>query len=154
MIKKNDNRVWLYSKIAKRYYLLGAGLTRLEEVCKTALLETPNIHSPLCKREILYHTGQLEFEGIVTLDTAMDILLAAYMKRGNDALVPLIIASRQEAISNSFVRAKRLKGYICIENSGSGEGPLGSRIKGKIVYAETPEVGFFDETTQSFSPHL
>ena len=151
MIKKSDDRVWVYNDLTKKYYLLGAGLTKLEEVCKTALLETPNINSALCKREILYHTGQLEFEGFRIKDVAMETLLVRHMKRGNDAMVTFIIVNRKDLISGTVAQARKIKGYVCIENPGTGEGPFGSRIKGKIVYAEPPERGVFDEATQDFA---
>ncbi len=150
MIEKSDDRVWVYSDITKKYYLLGAGVTHLQEEYHTALLETPNINSPLCKREILYHTGQLEFEGFQVNDDAMGILLARRMKRGNDAMVTIIIANRKDVLTGTFAYARRVRGYVCIENPGTGEGPMGSRIKGKIVYAETPEEGIFDESSQAF----
>lgn len=151
MIKKSDDRVWIYNELAEKYYQLGAGLTHLEEVCKTAILETPNINSTLCKREILYHTGQLEFEGFRTDDLALDRLLSCYMQRGNDALVTFVIANRNDVVFQKVVSARRIQGYVCIENPGTGEGVLGSRIKGKILYATTPEEGLFDEKLQTFS---
>ncbi len=150
MIKKSDDRVWIYNELADQYYLLGAGLTNLEEVYKTALLETPNINSPLCKREILYHTGQLEFEGFRTDDLAQDLLLSRHLKRGNDALITFVIANRKDIVFGKVLKARRIQGYVCIENPGTGEGVLGSRIKGKILYAQAPEEGFFDEEASTF----
>ncbi len=150
MIKKSDDRVWVYNEYTNDYYLLGAGLTRLEEVCKTALLETPNIDSPFCKREILYHIGQLEFEGFRTDDPALNILLACYMKRGETARVTFVIVNRKDHIFDSVANARKIEGYVCIENPGTGEGILGSRIKGKIVYADTPQEGMFDEENKFF----
>ncbi len=150
MIKKSDDRVWVYNEYAGDYYLLGAGLTRLEEVCKTALLETPNINSPLCKREILYHTGQLEFEGFRTEDPALDILLSCHMKRGENALVTFVIVNRKDVFMDSIANARKIKGYVCIENPGTGEGIYGSRVKGKIVYADAPQEGMFDEESKIF----
>lgn len=150
MIKKSDDRVWVYSSVAKKYYLLGAGITHLEEVYKTALLETPNIYSPLCKREILYHTGQLEFEGIQTDDPALTLLRSFRMKRGNDARITIIVANRNDVLNGTFLKARRINGYVCLENVGTGEGIFGSKIKGKIVYADAPEEGIFDEESQLF----
>lgn len=150
MIQKSDDRVWVYNEYLDEYYLLGAGLTRLEEVCKTALLETPNINSALCKREILYHTAQLEFEGIRTNDPALSRLLSCYLKNGEDALVTFIIANRKGIYFQSIVQARKVKGYVCIENPGTGEGVFGSQIKGKIVYAEPPVEGVFNEETKTF----
>lgn len=151
MIKKSDDRVWIYNELTEKYYLLGAGLTTLEERYKVALLETPNINSPLCKREILYHTGQLEFEGFRTDDLAQDLLLSRHLKRGNDALITFAIANRKDVVFNKVVKARKIQGYVCIENPGTGEGVLGSRIKGKILYTQLPEEGLFDEELQTFA---
>ena len=150
MIKKNDDRIWIYNEFSKKYYLLGAGLTHMEEVYKTALLETPNINSPLCKREILYHTGQLEFEGFRTDDMGQELLLSKHLKRGNDALITFVIANRKDVVVHNVVKARKIQGYVSIENPGTGEGVLGSRIKGKILYAQMPEEGLFDEESQTF----
>ena len=152
-LKRSDDQVWIESNLGN-FCRLGAGLTHLEEKWKTALLETPNIYSPVCGREILYHTGELEFEGYwIPGNPAMDILISKHLKRGNDAKVTLIVANRQNAMEgSSSILAHRVTGYVCLENPGTGEGPMGSRIKGKIVYGTAPQQGVFNEEYKQFSP--
>ncbi len=150
MIEKSDDRVWIYSNISKKYHLLGAGITSLRESYRSTLLETPNIHTGFCGREILYHTGQLEFDGFWVQDTAQEVLRSKALKRGVQELVTVIIANNNGHLSDTYYDARRVRGYVCLENPGSGESPYGSRIKGKIVYAEAPEEGIFNESTQNF----
>ncbi len=150
MIKKSDDLVWVKSDFGEQYLPLGAGITKLEEKYQTALLETPNINSSLCRREILYHTGQLEFEGIRLHDDAQNILLSKRLTRGSDAKVTLIIANRMDVLSETMIQARKVTGFVCIENPGTGEGCFGSKIKGKIVYAEMPVRGVFNEEHQVF----
>ncbi len=151
MIEKNDDRVWLYSAAAGKYYLLAKGFTSLRETYRQALLETPNLFSPLCKREILYHTGQLEFEGFRQNDVGLDILLSYCMKRGNEAEVTFLIGNRRDAYGESFLPARKITGMVCIENPGTGEGTFGGKFKGKIIYTKAPISGVFDENTQQFA---
>ncbi len=153
MIEKSNDRVWLYDSYLKKYYLLGAGITNLKESYKTAVLETPNVFSPFCGREILYHTGQLEFEGVLVSDPALEYLLSMDMKRGKDSLITFIIVSRKKmfAEGSTLCYGKRIEGAVCIENPGTGEGVFGSRFKGKILYTKTPEKVIFDEATQTYA---
>lgn len=149
MIRRSDDRVWIAEPNTTSYYLLGEGITELHETCKTALLETPHIDTAVCTREILYHTAQIEFEGYRTRDTAMRILRSKYLKRGKDALITLVIGNLHDA-GTTALQARRVKGYVCLENPGTGEGVMGSRVKGKIVYASEPEEGIFNEDTKEF----
>lgn len=151
MIEKSNDRVWVYSDITKKYYLLGAGITNLKESYKATLLETPNVFSPFCGREILYYTGQLEFEGFRVEDDAMEILQSKHLKKGTNGKVKLIITNRKDILTNTFVKAKRVEGYVSMENPGTGEGPIGTRIKGKVVYAKEPVDGIFNESTMVFA---
>lgn len=150
MIKKSNTLVWVKGTTEEQYYPLGAGITKLEENYRTALLETPNVNSSLCRREILYHTGQLEFEGIRLHDDAQNLLLSKRLSRGSDARVTLVIANRMDAISETMIEARKVTGSVCIENPGSGEGYFGSKIKGKIVYEEMPVKGVFNEEHNVF----
>ena len=150
-MEKSNDRVWVYSDITKKYYILGAGITNLKEVYKATLLETPNVFSPFCGREILYHTGQLEFEGFRVEDDALGILLSKHLKQGKDGKVIVIYVNRNDVLQGTFMKAKKIEGYVSMENPGSGEGPLGSKIKGKLVYSKEPREGIFDESTQVFA---
>ncbi len=150
MIEKSDDRIWVKSRVSDRYYLLGKGFTSLREICKPVILETPNLFSPLCKREIVGQTGQLEFEGYRRFDQAQDLLLSCYFRRGTDAQITFIIANRQDAYGEAFIPARRIIGQVCIENKGTGEGVLGGKFKGRILYTTAPEKGTFDEQTHLF----
>ncbi len=150
MIEKSDDRVWIYAANINKYYLLGKGFTTLRESYRQALLETPNLFSPLCKREILYHTGQLEFEGYRQDDTGLDLLLSYYMKRGGEAEITFVIGNRRDGYGEHHLPARMITGAVCIENPGSGEGTFGGKFKGKIVYTSAPVRGLFDESTGTF----
>lgn len=153
MIERNDNRVWLLLPIGK-YYLMGAGLTKLQETCETVLLETPRVNGTVCEREILYHVPQLEFEGFRDpADPVNEYLISRYLKRGDDTKVTVIIGNRNDKQVGQTLKARRMTGHICMENPGSGEGPFGSRIKGRIVYASQPEEGVYYEDQQIFIPY-
>ncbi len=152
MIQRSDTRIWML--IGSKYYLMGAGLTKLQESCKTVLLETPQINSPLCGREVLYHTSQLEFEGFRDInDPVNQALVRFYMKRGQDAKVTLILGNRNDRQTGQTMKAYRIIGYVCVENPGIGDGAMGSPIKGKIVFASAPEEGVFFEQEQIFIPY-
>lgn len=152
-MKYNDNRIWIRGTSGD-FLLMSKGFTSLEERWKTALLETPNVFSAVCGREILYHTGQLEFEGIWgPADGAINLLYELKYKRGADAKVTLIVANRKEAMTgNGMLMARQVTGYVCVENPASGEGVMGSVIKGKIVYDSEPIRGIFDEIGKTFYP--
>lgn len=153
MITQSNDRIWIQFDYGS-FHLMGPGFTHLEEVCKTTLLETPNIESPFCTQEILYHTAQLEFAGYRLPDNAVHRhMIERYLKRGSEAEVTLILGSRTDRLNHQAMSARRVKGYLCLENPGSGEGPLGTFFKGKIVFSSTPERGLFDESTQQFIPY-
>lgn len=153
MIEKTNDRVWIYSNLQKKYYPLAAGITHLKETYKCVTLETPNIQSAFCGREILYHTGQLEFEGFRVPDYALDTLFSSDLKIGSASFIDLVITNRHDlfAQGSNYCYGKKIEGALILENPGTGEGPIGSRIKGKILYTKTPEWVLFDETTQTFA---
>ncbi|MBO5221661.1 MAG: hypothetical protein J6C26_05050 [Clostridia bacterium] len=152
MIQRSNDRIWI-NFTGDTYHRMGPGFTHVEEVCKTALLETPRLSSPLCAREILYHTAWLEFEGYRNgEDPVHRHLHELYMTRGEDAAVTLILGSRTDKLTGQAMKARRVKGYVCLENPGSGEGPMGSFFKGKILFADLPEKGIYIETSQTFLP--
>lgn len=151
MIKRSNDRVWILGNTGE-YYQLGAGISNLREVCKTAILETPHIDSPVCSQEILYHTGHLEFEGFrIDGDYALNLLISRHMKRGKDAKITLIIGNSHDSGGTNAFIARKITGYVCLENPGTGEGVFGSRIKGKIIYASEPIRGVYHEDRQLFS---
>ena len=154
MVKRSNDRVWIQFP-GSPFLLMAEGFTHLEEVCKTTFLETPRLNSPICTREILYHTAQLEFEGYRQSGNTLHLHIhSRYLTRGEDAKVTLIIGSRTDKLNGQAMNARRVTGYLCLENPGSGEGILGSFFKGKIVFASVPEKGIFIETTKQFIPNL
>lgn len=153
MIQRSDARIWVQMANGT-YRLMGAGLTSLRETCKTTLLETPHINSSLCSREILYHTSQLEFEGFRDpQDPVNQFLVNCYLKRGEAAKITMVIGNRNDKQTGQTMRARRVSGYVCTENPGTGEGALGSPLRGKIVFASEPEEGVFFEEFQEFIPY-
>ena len=153
MIEKSNLRVWISNGELEKYHLMGPGFTGIKETYKTAILETPNINSAISGQEILYHVGQIEFSGIWVDDEAIHILTGKKGKRGKDALVTMVIVHAHDNYGpdSTFAAARRVKGYACIENPGSGESPFGARIKGKIIFAEEPLQGVFDEAKGIFA---
>ena len=153
MIKRSNDRIWISFK-GETFHLIGPGFTHVEEICKTTILETPNLNSPLCAREILSHTAWLEFEGYRNADNEVHRhLYDLYMTRGEDSAVTLILGSRTDKLTGGAMKARRVKGYVYLENPGSGEGPVGSFFKGKILFAALPEKGIYVETSQTFIPN-
>ena len=152
MITKINDRVWIYSTLHKRYYRLAAGITQMKESYRNTILETPNLQSGFCGQEILYKTGQLEFEGYRISDLAMDTLIGMNLKQGSDAKITLVITNRTDlfAPGSNYCYGFKIEGVVSFENPGSGAAPIGSPIKGKILYTKTPERVLFDETTQTF----
>ena len=136
------------------FYPMKAGMTKLRERVATTLLETPNVNSPLRKREVLSHTAQLEFEGQRDRsDPVCEYLHGRYLKRGNDVLVTFIVYDEADKLTGNAYLAHQQQGYICIEDPGSGTGILGSRIKGRIVYATAPQEGAFNVVLKRFTPY-
>lgn len=152
MIEKSSLRVWISDRESEKYSLIGPGITSITETYKTAILETPNINSAVSGQEILYHVGQIEFSGIWVDDYALSLLTSKRGKRGKDALVTLILIYSHENYGpdSTFAVARKVRGYVCLENPGSGESPFGARIKGKIIFAGEPQQGVFDETRGIF----
>lgn len=149
MTQSND-KVWVLLPNGS-YYPMGAGISSLKEICKTALLETPHLGKSVCTREILYHTPQLEFEGFrIKEDPVNEYLVNRYLKTGDEAKIVLVIGNELDTLTQNAVKARKITGYVCMENPGTGEGPIGSRIKGKIVYADQPTEGVFYETQRVF----
>ncbi|MBQ1272570.1 MAG: hypothetical protein IIY12_03640 [Clostridia bacterium] len=136
MITKSNDRVWIYSTLHKRYYRLAAGLTQLKETYRSTVLETPNLQSGFCGQEVLYKSGQLEFEGYRVHDFAMNTLIEKNLKRGTDGTVTLVITNRNDlfAPGSNYCYGFKVEGVISFENPGSGVAPIGSPVKGKILY--------------------
>ena len=155
MIKRSNDRVWIQFQSDSTFYPMTGGFSHLEEVCRPVLLETPRIDSSLCAREILYHTAYLEFEGYRDFNNAVhEKIYRKYMTRGSDATVTLIIGNQEDHISASGTAARRVTGQLCLENPGSGEGPLGTFFKGKIWFTSQPEKGLYIIEQQDFFPEI
>ncbi|MBP3300637.1 MAG: hypothetical protein J6M34_03945 [Clostridia bacterium] len=153
MIKRSNDRVWIKFPENDNFYLMGEGFSHLEEVCKTVFLETPRIGSTLCAQEILYHVAYLEFEGYRDFSSSVhDLLYRRYMTRGKDAEVTLIIGNQEDNMTAGSTAARRVKGQVCLENPGTGEGPLGSFFKGTVRFTSQPEKGLYIIDEQAFFP--
>jgi len=153
MIKRSNDRIWIQFPESP-FLLMAEGFTHLEEVCRTTFLETPHLDSPVCTREILYHTAHLEFAGYRLAGNTLHMHIhSRYLARGEDAKVTLILGSRTDRLTGQAMNARRVTGYLCLENPGSGEGVMGSYFKGKIVFASAPEKGIYIEDTQMFIPN-
>lgn len=151
MIERNDLRVWIRLSDGS-YSPFEEGLTHLEEVCKTSVLETPQITSPFCRQEILHHRAHLEFAGFRDRKiSAHSYIYDRYMCRGDDALITLILVNRKDKNGISYA-ARRVEGYVILENPGSGEQIFGSYMRGRILYASLPEKGVFNVSTNTFFP--
>ena len=154
MIRTSNDRVWIKFPDLDGFYVMSAGFSHLKEICKTVFLETPRLQSSLCAREILYHIGYLEFEGYRDFsDSVHDLIYSKYMTRGKDAEVTLIIGNQKDNISGNGTAARRVTGQLCLENPGTGEGPLGSFFKGTVQFTSKPEKGLYIIDKQIFSPN-
>lgn len=152
MIKQNTTCVWLKWGNGS-YCRMAAGITSLKIISRPVLLETTHLNSALRSREPLTYTAQVEFEGYRDRDDPVcEHLFNGFLKRGDDAKVTFVTYDNRDVRFSGAFTATRQTGYLCMENPGSGEGYLGGKFKGKIVYATEPEKGAFNAETKQFTP--